>query len=204
MTPEDFIEVLQNRRSIRRFTSKTVPKELVGKLIEAGMWAPSAGNRQNWEFTVVTSPVLKAQMADTVRSAWKRLLDRPDMAAIAEPMRDYSRHFDWFDQAPVLIVLSARTPEGFMNQMLGAAAMDVAGTKVSVAMAAENLMLAAHVSGLGSCCLTAPLAAHDDIKTLLGLGARQVIVCLVALGYAEENPSPPSRKTRDTVTRFIE
>lgn len=204
MTSKAFLEVLKNRRSIRRFKNKAVSKKMVYKLIEAATWAPSAGNRQNWEFTVVTSTPLKEKMAETVRAEWKRLLDRPDMSAIAETMREYSRHFDWFTQAPVLIMLSAKNPEGFMNQMFGPIAMDVAGTKTSVAMAAENLMLAAHASGLGSCCLTAPLAAHDDMKTLLGLGARQVIVCLVALGYADEKPNQRSRKAQDSITRFIE
>jgi nitroreductase len=204
VTDEAFMDVLKSRRSIRRFKDTPVPKEVVCSLIEAATWAPSAGNRQNREFTVVTSAPLKAKLAETVRSEWARVLDEPAMATVAEKMMEYSKHFDWFAQAPVLVVLSAKNPEGFMNQMFGPAAMDVAGTKTSVAMAAENLMLAAHASGLGSCCLTAPLAAQDGMKTLLGLGARQVIVCLVALGYADEKPGQPSRKATDSVTRFIE
>lgn len=204
MTSEAFIEVLKSRRSIRRFKNKSVPRDVIYKLIEAASWAPSAGNRQNWEFTVVTSMSLKEKMAEAVRFEWNRLLERPNMSSIADSIREYSKHFDWFARAPVLVVLSAKSPEGFMNKMFGSADIDVAGTKTSVAMAAENLMLAAHSTGIGSCCLTAPLAAHESIKTLLGLGARQVIVCLVALGYADEKPDRPPRKAQDSITRFME
>jgi nitroreductase len=204
VTGEAFMDVLKNRRSIRRFHDRAVPKEVVCRLIEAATWAPSAGNRQNWEFAVVTSAAVKEQMAEKVRAEWKRAIDHPDLTAVAEAMGEYSKHFDWFSQAPVLVVLSAKSAEGFMSRMFGAAAMDVAGTRTSVAMAAENLMLAAHALGIGSCCLTAPLAAHEAMKALLGLGARQVIVCLIALGYADEEPAPPPRKAWDEVVRFIE
>ena len=49
-------EVLQKRRSVRKFTQEAVPEELIDKLLHAAMSAPSACNRQPWEFWVVTEP----------------------------------------------------------------------------------------------------------------------------------------------------
>lgn len=199
----DFMNLLKSRRSVRQFQDKPVPEEVVRMLIEAATWAPSAGNRQNWMFTVVSSADVKKKMAEEVRASWQCALRRPEIATVADQMHEYSKHFDWFSKAPVVIVMSAKSPEGFMTEMFGSAAMDVAGTKASVAMAAENLMLAAHASGLATCCLTAPLVAHDVMKDLLGLGARQIMVCVIALGYADEDPVQPSRKSLDSVVRFI-
>ena len=204
MTAAALLQVLKTRRSIRRFKDVPLPQDTVRGLIEAATWAPSAGNRQNWEFTVVTSAPLKEKMAAAVRAEWKRVLDDPALATVADQMRDYSRNFDWFSQAPALVVLSAKSPDEFLNRMFGPAAADIGGAKTSAAMAAENLMLAAHASGLGSCCLTAPLAASEALKTLLDLGARQAMVCLIALGYADEKPGQPPRKAVDRVARFIE
>ncbi len=204
MSDNDFITLIKTRRSIRKFQDKPVPPAVLRPLIEAATWAPSAGNTQNWMFSVITSPAIKAQMAASVKSCWHCALNEPGMETASEMIQPYTRHFYWFDAAPVVIVLSARRSRGFIDLMFGTAGADVAGTTASAAMAAENLMLAAHASGLGSCCLTAPLAAQDALKSLLGLGTGQHIVCVIALGYADECPDPPERKSVDTVMRVIE
>ena len=53
MDYESFLELVQKRRSIRRFKSDQIPDEYVDKIIEAGRWAPSGFNLQPWEFVVV-------------------------------------------------------------------------------------------------------------------------------------------------------
>ena len=204
MINEAFFNILRSRRSVRSFKAEALPKDLIYKLIEAACWAPSAGNRQNWQFTVITSESLKQEMAQAVSEEWQRLMNRPDMAVIAETLREYSKYFNWFSAAPVLLLLSAKSPESFLEQLLDTAAIDVAGTKISVAMAAQNLMLAAHAVGVASCCLTAPLVAEQALRKLLALHSRQVVVCLIALGYTDQEPSQPVRKAPDLVTRFIE
>jgi nitroreductase len=173
-------------------------------MIEAASWAPSASNRQDWEFTIVTSPATKKRMEDRVRSCWKSILDRSETGVIKDELARYSRNFDWFSEAPVLIVISAKRPEAFLSNLLGEAAEAVAGTEVSAAMAALNLMLAAHSLGIGSCCITGPLAAQEALRELLGLSRRRKIVCLVALGYPAEQPGAPLRKPVEKIAKYIE
>jgi len=55
----DTFEAIKNRRSIRSFQDKTVPEELIKKIIEAGQWAPSATNRQAWKFIIIDAPDVK-------------------------------------------------------------------------------------------------------------------------------------------------
>ena len=173
-------------------------------MIEAASWAPSASNRQDWEFTTITSPTMKKRMEDIVRSRWKLILDKSQTGAIQEELEKYAKNFDWFSHAPVLMVVSAKRPEAFLSSLLGEAAEDVAGTVISAAMAAQNLMLAAHAMGIGSCCITGPLAAQEALKELLGFGQRRKIVCLVALGYPAEEPEAPLRKAVEKIARYIE
>ena len=201
---EEFLKLVRERRSIRKFRQDPLPKEVVRRIIEAASWAPSASNRQDWEFRVVTSASVKEKMQDIVRSRWESVLDKSRSEVIKEELQKYVSMFDWFSHAPALIIISAKRPESFLYHILGDTAGDVAGTEISAAMAAQNLMLAAHASGIGSCCVTGPLAAQEELKELLEIGKGRKIVCLIALGYPAEQPEAPLRKSGERVSKYIE
>lgn len=59
----DLFEAIKNRRSIRRFEDRSIPEDLVRKIIEAGQWAPSACNRQDWKFIVIDSKEIKERIS---------------------------------------------------------------------------------------------------------------------------------------------
>ena len=52
--PEEFLQFLKARRSIREFKDKEIPMEQIDMILEAGRWAPSASNLQPWEFIIIT------------------------------------------------------------------------------------------------------------------------------------------------------
>lgn len=200
---EEIFQVLRERRSVRQFLDEPIDPPTLRRLIEAANWAPSASNRQDWEFIIVTSGPVKKEMAEKVRSRWKALLSQIE-SGVTDTLREYVQTFDWFSQAPVVVAITTRVPETYLKHLLGDAAESVSGTRLSAGMAAQNLMLAAHALGIGSCCLTGPLAAQEDLKDLLDIGRRREIVCLVALGYPAEQPPAPGRKTVEEMTRTIE
>lgn len=55
----ELFEAIQNRRSIRSFEDRPVPDDIVRRIVEAGQWAPSACNRQDWKFIVIDSQDVK-------------------------------------------------------------------------------------------------------------------------------------------------
>ncbi len=55
----DVFEAIKNRRSIRRFEDRPVPDDVIETIVEAGQWAPSACNRQQWKFIVIDSQEVK-------------------------------------------------------------------------------------------------------------------------------------------------
>lgn len=59
----DTIECIHTRRSIRKYTGKNVPDELVKEILAAGMTAPSAKNQQPWQFIVVTDKALLREIS---------------------------------------------------------------------------------------------------------------------------------------------
>ncbi len=200
---EDIFCVFRERRSVRRFRSDPLDPSILYRLVEAAGWAPSASNRQDWEFVVVTSQRLKEQMVEKVRQRWLSLLEKTQ-SGVSDVLKEYVRAFLWFSGAPVVVVVTVREPEQYLQHLLGDMAGSVAGSRLSAAMAAQNLMLAAHVLGIGSCCLTGPVGAQEDLKALLAVGRRREIVCLVALGYPEERPEPPPRRSVEEIVRFVE
>jgi nitroreductase len=199
----EWLDLLRGRRSVRKFQDREVSREVLADLIGAAEWAPSAGNRQDWFFTVVTTPARKKEMADAVRARWKEIVEKNrDMGFIGE-VEQYSAHFAAFERAPAVIVVSAANVKDFERQMLGDDAEATSGGATSAAMAAQNLMLAAHAQGLGTCCMTGALAARAELASIVKLAKRRQVVCLIAVGYPDEDPPPPGRKPADGISEFL-
>lgn len=59
----DVLEAIRGRRSIRRYQAEGIPEEKLNQVLDAGRWAPSAGNRQPWRFVVVREGVLRRRLA---------------------------------------------------------------------------------------------------------------------------------------------
>ena len=80
----DLFEAIKGRRSVRAYQAKTVPRDLIEKVLDAARLAPSAGNRQAWHFFVVTDAARRAALKEA-----------------------YAK--DWLTNAPVVIVACAKT-----------------------------------------------------------------------------------------------
>jgi nitroreductase len=206
VTPEQaeaVLEAIRSRRSVRRFAPEPVGDDVLRRLVGLAAWAPAASNRQDWFFTVVTSPGVRRQMAEAVRRRWEAIVSaHRDIGGIDEIGR-YAARFADFAEAPAVVAVSARAPGGIQVALLGEDAETVSGGAASAAMAAQTLMLAAHALGLASCCMTGALAAHRELGPLLGLSRRDGLVCLVAVGRPAESPAAPERKPLGEISRIL-
>ncbi len=212
---EQLLELMRTRRSLRRFTHETPPKELISSLIEAAITAPSASNKQPWRFYVIRNAVLIKAMADAVQQAVDRIVPRLDATA-ARQFAEYGRYFVRFVDAPVVIAPAFR-PLQMLSHLLdgtsdtakdeidaAVANMETLSGVVSTSLAIQNLLLAAHASGLGASCMSGPLLAARALEPLIGIASGWKLTCLIPLGYPDEAPAPPVRKSSGTVTRWID
>jgi nitroreductase len=200
---EAVLEAIRSRRSVRRFAPDPVGDDVLRQLVTLAAWAPTASNRQDWFFTVVTSAEVRRRMAEAVRRRWDAIVAaHPDIGGIDEIGR-YAARFAEFAEAPAVVAVSSRAPGGIQVALLGEDAEAVSGGVASAAMAAQTLMLAAHALGLGSCCMTGALAAHRELAPLLGLSRRDGLVCLVAVGRPAEVPPAPERKPVGEISRIL-
>lgn len=201
---DDLLALIKGRRSVRRFKPEPVPRATLERLIETAAFAPSAMNRQDWYFIIVEREEKRRAMVEVARKKWDEVATaHPDSGAVKD-LAEHAVKYARFDVAPALIAVACRRTDEMQRQVLQVDADIVAGSTISAAMAAQNLMLAAHALGLGTCCFTGPLAARKELEELLGLHRRHSLVCLLTIGVPDETPSAPARKPLRYITRFEE
>jgi nitroreductase len=194
----DAQEALLNRRSIRKYLKDSVSTELIEKIMTAAIWAPSGSNTQPWRFYVATgakrdalvqamidatgkdAPSVEAyeEMVERIEEKAKKMLGKSDRANLGlsqmgEEVMTFARFGSIrFYQAPVAIIVAK--PE----QVAGSALQ-------SIGAAVENLLIAAHAEGLGTCWLGMPLMFKEKIIEVLGIPDDNVLVTSISLGYPD-------------------
>ncbi len=162
----EVMEAIKGRRSIRHYLDREVSDELILELLDAARWAPSAGNLQPWEFVLVRDP---ARKRDIARAALNQMF-------IAE--------------APAVIVVCADT---FRSASIYGTRGATLYCLQDTAAAIQNMLLAAHARGLGTCWVGAFREA--DVGRLIRAPAGVRPVAIVPVGYPAERPRPPPRRS---------
>ena len=167
----EVLEAIKTRRSIRHYKPETIAEEKINVILEAARWAPSWGNTQCWRFVVVRDEVSKTRLAETLTS-WN-----PARSAV--------------EKAPVVIVACAELGKsGFKEDKPATDRGD--WYMFDVALAMQNLALAAHSLGLG----TIHIGAFDaqEAARVLNVPQGVVVVEMMPLGYPEREGKAPPRK----------
>lgn len=194
----DVIMALLNRRTIRRYCPDPIPRALVEKMLTAAVWAPSAHNRQPWRFAVIETAEQKAALAQAMGDRLRRDL-RADGVPADVIEQDAQRSYTRIAGAPVVIVacLSMADMDRYPDERRSSAERVMAVQ--SVAMAGQNLLLAAHDAGLGACWMCAPLFCPDVVRDTLALPVDWEPQGLVTLGY----PAETRAQTRHALEKSI-
>jgi F420 biosynthesis protein FbiB-like protein len=187
----DLFDAIKQRRSIRKYLTRAVPREVVLEVLEAAGWAPSAHNSQPWRFIIIENAAVKRELAEKMAQAWADDLAR-DGITTEETKRVERR--ERFANAPALI-LACVTMEGmhnFPDEKRQNCEHDLAVESLAAAM--QNLLLAAHAKGLGACWFCAPSFCKEIVREVLKIPEAVEPQALVVMGYPAEAPSVPTRK----------
>lgn len=203
---EDFWEVLKTRRSIRKFKSQQIPEEDIRKIIEAAIFAPSGGNRQNWHFIVVKSRDLINSMKAAVQEVIDELASRMESPTAKQEFLNYSSYFTVFENAPVVIGVVMKPYDSMtvrlLNRYLRKGEYKTTAGIQGVCAATQNLLLSAHALGYGGCWMTGPLIAREKLESLLGINPPDELIALIPIGVPDEAPKMPSRKGIGEIVTF--
>ena len=170
----DIYEAIEKRRTVRVF-KKGATEEQLRRIIVAGSRAPSAGNRQSWEFVVVDDPKIIAQLGEI-----KYRLNRkftPDEGETQKEIEEAAlNQKNWFRNASVVAVCTASEDSG------------------TGWLAVENMCLAAVAEGLGSNIISYWDEAQKEVQKLLGLPGDYELTCVLKLGVPEKGAPIPERR----------
>ena len=166
-------EMIRDRRSIRAFTDGDISDDEVELLVEAACWAPSAGNRQPWEFVVVRDGKNKRRLVEAAHGQ-SFIAEAPVVFVVcADPGRSASRY-------------GRRGAELYCLQ--------------DTAAAVQNLLLTAAANGLGGCWIGA--FDEDRAAEAVGAPRGVRPIAIVPVGYPAERPPPrPRRRPSEVIHR---
>lgn len=184
-------EAIKTRRSIRKYAADRMPsRESVLRILEAANWAPSGMGEQQWEFLVVGG-----QPLDSLRTICRDVINlrMPPESERNEQQKAFAYWYSTLGSAPLAIVAYCKKEEDQGRRKMAIE---------SVSAAFQNLLLAAHEEGLGTCWMTGPLAKASEIHSLLAIADDKEIIALTPLGFAVENPAPPARIDPELKTKM--
>ncbi len=174
----EVLEAIKTRRSVRQYKTTSVDSKVIELVLGVARWAPSWANTQCWRFVVVQDSKIKSELANVLSTN--------------NPATDAIRG------APVVIVACAELGKAGYRRGEPGKPGEPATDKgewwymFDVALAMQNLVLAAHSLGLG----TVYVGAFDAKKaaSILEVAQGFCVVGMTPLGYPAQEPEPRPRK----------
>ena len=196
-----FREEMQRRRTIRTFSSRPIPREIIEECLRTAGTAPSGVNMQPWHFVVVSDPNVKKQIREGAEKEEREFYERraPDewLEALAPLGTDWHKPF--LEDAPYLIVIFSLSntilPDGTKHKNYY--------VTESVGIATGMLITALHHAGLAS--LTHTPSPMAFLNRILKRPVNERPFLVLVVGYPAEETTVPdiSKKSLDEITTFI-
>ncbi len=197
---KQLVRLMGSRRSCRNYTDRPVERAILDDLIKIGVTAPSGTNSQSWTFTVLPTRKGVINLAECVAIFFRKLNRvsenrylRGFMKLIGRPgLNEYYREY----HDSVSEALADWKTSSIDRLLHGATAAIVVGSRPGAScpaedalLATQNILLAAHSMGLGSCLIGFAVEAmrwDKRIKRSLGIPDDEKVYSVIALGYPDE------------------
>jgi nitroreductase len=185
------MDTIYGRRSVRKYSDKDVPDEIIKEIIRAGTYAPTAVNKQPWRFVVIKNRKLINEYDERARKIFVGMFRDstvPELAGYAKNLAKPEVRILY--EAPVFILVFT-SPEALNEH--------------DCALAAENMMLAAHSLGIGSCWigLAAGLGSDEAFLKEAGVPGDHKLVAPLIFGYPARGPLPAPARNADVILKWI-
>ncbi len=200
----ELFEAIKTRRSIRKYKNDSVPEEVIKKIIDAARWAPSAKNRQHWYFIIIKDKKLKNEIGENWANFAKDYFRKKSQYELQEEFKNQSKDFSgknwikasqngsaykYYYNAPILIAVAINNPE-------------IENNFASAFLTIQNLALAAHSLGLGTCITRRIVKYKEDrlkVQRILKIPDDHEMVALITLGYPEKTPKSKRKKINEII-----
>ncbi len=212
MSDPGFFDIIYSARSLRWFKPDPVPEELITRILEAAIHAPSGGNAQGWAFIVVRDATQRQRLgavyrkASDIAEAVYGARGRPPHlteAQYARLMASGAHLWDHMGDAPLILVPCLRRPTLPPRDTLPASVnaryeQELAYNErirgASIYPAVQNILLACRALGLGTVLTTNHLRFEDEVKALLGIPDQVDTYALMPVGWPIDKFGPLTRR----------
>ena len=202
-----FFDLVGNMRAMRRLKSDPVPLDLLRKVLDAGIKAPSGMNTQPWAFLVIREPDAKRWFADhytaAIESRFGGVIENRegDNSTRARQLRALRYQMDHMHEFPVLLIVCGlrdwpfRVPE---SERVGLAPPNYGAIYPCV----QNILLACRALGLGAALTTMHQVFEDQLHKRFKIPMEYGVVVTIPIGYPLGKFGPVRRKPAENVTYF--
>ena len=184
----EFYEVINRRRSIRQFEDREISREILVRILDAGLKAPSSNHQRRWELVTLTDKAVIMDLAKFIRPYPCRIqvpkTPEQEMFQIA-----YPRQRTMIEEASCVILPYVKQKYPLSNDKNGYGLMDYGAAWALV----ENMLLAATAEGLGSVVHIPVKKEPEQIKEFLKIPDGYYLPALVILGYPAKDALLPSQ-----------
>lgn len=184
----EFYQAIQNRRTTREFTDREVSQEVLNRIINAGLLAPTHDHRRDWEFVVLREPREKDNALQFVEKLAKTQDENSSVSTNGNPeqkMYAYAmpRQYDMLFGAPYVVLPFFKAGAGLLRP----ASLSSLNSFASVWCCIENIFLAAAAEGL-SCSMRIPVGDEGEkAARAVGAPASYRLPCYIGMGYPAED-----------------
>lgn len=186
-------EAMSTQRAIRRLKPDPVDDDLVLRLIEMALKAPTGSNAQNWEFIVVKDRAVKARLGSLNRRAWnlyggigKRMYGNDER--MMKIMKAVQWQADHFEEVPVIVIACLKGPRAYFPPIASSSYFG------SIYPSVQNLLLAARAANLGAALITLPLWSTFLARRALGLPWSIMPCAVIPMGWPRGKYGPTTRR----------
>lgn len=205
-----FTDVISTTRSIRRIKPDPVPADMLERVLQAAVWAPSGGNRQPWRMVVVRDHGVKKKLRDLYVDEWATYVEfnMANVKNAAQEVQDRTAAAlapgtalaDTLDQVPVIVMFVHDARLIYVtDDKLGRTSV-VGGA--SLYPAVQNLLTAARAEGLGGVLTTLVCRREPEVQAILGLPENWAVHAMVPLGWPRGGHGPLTRMPLDEMVRY--
>ena len=179
----DAIEMIKERRSIRKFKDKKVDREIMREIVDISRWAPSWVNYQIARYTLVDAEEIIKKLA-------------------TEGVNGFVYNIDTLKNVAILSFVKGKSGKLDLEKD------DYATSKANVwevfdaGIACQTFCLAAHAKGIGTCIMG--VIDEKSISKIINLPQEETVAALIVYGYEDGHPSPTPRKDIDEIMRFVD
>jgi len=208
---DEVLRAIAERRSLRTYQDRAVPRELLEQLAVSARWAPSNWNSQPWRFYFLDSKSDIERISDQMDARAREALARSEDHHFTHFVEHSLSYFHVVRNAPVVVAMFYKPFAPRMEVVISeffADPLHGSGWNpnlISFGMAAQNLLLAAHALGLAACFHSGPVPFLNGVlHEFLGLHPKLVFGGLVTLGWPEPNEKPASGAKRKNLDLFCQ